>query len=499
MTKDPDSGCPARTRLAQAVEGGKPAGHSHRLHRLRGGFCGRGYCQQCQLPDGALACEADAGTDSALRRDLLRPLGFFGQRMEPWFYETRFLRPRFARQLMLEVLRRLSAAGPLPKEPASIVVSSRELETDLLVVGGGPAGIAAAAAAARRVPTLLLTRTVAGGSLPLDERTRARVADDLAACRSAGASIVEGTLCIGRYGAEERFVAVSRDGPLAIRASRCVIATGAYDRPLLLPGADLPGVVGLRGFQVLASQGAFRRRAIGAVGGVEELRRVRATAEAFDLRVAWTVGPDDAGGDGATAAQPVRKIAGRRRVRGIDLADGRSLASDVVVIATTQPTYELQIHLGATPRFEGTPPVIRAGTPAGFPSLVVGEAAGWSNPDGAGERAAAATTAWLDGMPPNTYASSASHGVKTVPSPHAVVCVCEDVHRLHLDRAIDEGFGDVELVKRRSGASTGACQGKLCLALIAESFMQRGLTPSLPAVRPPIRPVWIASLGGGDP
>ena len=72
------------------------------------------------------------------------------------------------------------------------------------------------------------------------------------------------------------------------------------------------------------------------------------------------------------------------------------------------------------------------------------------------------------------------------------------MRRHHVDRAIAEGFDDMELVKRRSGATTGACQGKLCLALLAEAFTARGLAPGLPTVRPPIRPVSVASLGGGE-
>ena len=66
--------------------------------------------------------------------------------MEPWFYERRFLRPRFARQPILEVLRRLSAAHTLGDRTTWDTTEPRSLETDVLVVGGGPAGLAAAAA-----------------------------------------------------------------------------------------------------------------------------------------------------------------------------------------------------------------------------------------------------------------------------------------------------------------------------------------------------------------
>ncbi|HVF08168.1 MAG TPA: (2Fe-2S)-binding protein, partial [Actinomycetota bacterium] len=237
------------------------------------------------------------------------------------------------------------------------------------------------------------------------------------------------------------------------------------------------------------------------IGGGEEVRRARITAESFGSPLAWSLGDESP----ADAQATVRKIEGRRRVRGVRLGDGRLLRADIVVMAMTQPTYELQIHLGGVARYQGSPPVIRVDTPRGFPCLVVGEAAGWSRVDGAGARAAAATEVWLPGGDPNIDAaidadvrSAPASGPRIDASPAAVVCVCEDVRRRHVDRSIDAGFDDMDLVKRRAGATTGACQGKLCLALLAETFTARGLTPSLPTVRPPIRPVAIASLGGGE-
>ncbi|HVF07088.1 MAG TPA: FAD-dependent oxidoreductase, partial [Actinomycetota bacterium] len=220
----------------------------------------------------------------------MRPLGFAGERMEPWFYETRFLRPGFARQWMLTVLRRLSSAPPLPSSPAPVAGPVRELRTDVLVVGGGPTGVAAAAAAARTTSTIVVTRSAAGGSLPHDAATRRRAADDLSACVDAGVTVIEQAVCIGRYDEEDRFVVVSAEGPVVIHASRCVIATGAYDRPLLVEGADLPGVMGLRAFQLLAAEGAVGNRRIGVIGGSEEVRRAGATAESFGSPLAWCLG-----------------------------------------------------------------------------------------------------------------------------------------------------------------------------------------------------------------
>jgi sarcosine oxidase subunit alpha len=455
-------------------------------------------------PGGTLACETPASGDRnrGTSIDLLRPLGRLGERMEPWFYETRFLRPRLVRQPALEVLRRLSAAPRLPSTAATVAGTPRERAVDVLVIGGGPSGVAAASVVASRSGTLaVVTRRRLGGSLPLEPEVAARVAGDVQAVRSSDATVLEDAMCLGWYG-DEGFACMVPDGPVMILAPRVVVATGAYDRSLLLPGVDLPGVVGLRAFQLLAAQGAMRGAGIGVIGTGEELRRAVATASRFGSTVRWVAGagPLAEERDGIPIHHgAVAGITGRGRARGVALDDGTELAADVVVLATTQPTYELPLQLGASATVSGTPPVILPTGPTAIPVLSVGEAAGWLDPRGTPDRSARATERWLAGDPPPETDPLPDGPVISSPSEHAVVCVCEDVRQRDVDRAIDEGFDDVELVKRRSGATTGACQGKLCMPLLAESFAARGLPPSITTVRPPLRPVPIALIGGRLP
>jgi sarcosine oxidase subunit alpha len=490
------------TRLAEVVASNGAIGRSHRLHRPRGGFCARGYCQQCPLEVGGLACETPAGLGVPRRGlDPIRPLGWFGERMPPWFYETRFLRPRAARQPTLELLRRLSAAYRLPVQPALAAPPGREIAADVVVVGGGPAGVAAAVAAgATRTSVLIMTRGPLGGSLPLERDVADRLARDIDALEESDATILERTMCLGRYGEDEGLVAFSAaDGPAVIRAERLIVASGAYDRSILVVGADLPGVVGLRGFQLLAAQGAFGGKSIGVVGTGAELRRAVATASAFDLTLEWIAG---ARSDADVPAEvnvhrtAVRAIRGRHRARGVTLLDGTTLDANIVVLATTQPTFELQIQLGAEPSFVGTPPIIRPTGPTTSPVLTVGEAAGWLDPPSTAIRATEAVKAWLSGGDPTSTDPVAPGPLIAPPTGDAVVCVCEDVRQRDIERAIADGFDDVELVKRRSGATTGACQGKLCMPLLAEAFAAHGLPPAITTVRPPIRPIRIADLGG---
>jgi NAD(P)H-nitrite reductase large subunit len=132
-----------------------------------------------------------------------------------------------------------------------------------------------------------------------------------------------------------------------------------------------------------------------------------------------------------------------------------------------------------------------------MPMLVVGEAAGRIDPATAQVEAAAAAAAWLDGADAESPQPSEARSLRGSGASEALVCACEDVRVQDLDRAIAEGFGHVELIKRRSGAGTGACQGKLCFGLIGEVLASRGVAAAFPTVRPPIRPVAVAALGGG--
>src|SRR5204863_7942889 len=84
------------------------------------------------------------------------------------------------------------------------------------------------------------------------------------------------------------------------------------------------------------------------------------------------------------------------------------------------------------------------------------------------------------------------------PSPLAFVCLCEDVRRRDVETAIADGFADVELLKRRTGAGTGPCQGKLCHAELMACLARAGRPLALPTVRPLLRPVRLDALAGAD-
>lgn len=79
---------------------------------------------------------------------------------------------------------------------------------------------------------------------------------------------------------------------------------------------------------------------------------------------------------------------------------------------------------------------------------------------------------------------------------NSIICRCEDVSLEEVERVIDEGYTNLEEIKRLLRCGMGPCQGRTCLILIARTLSRKTGRPisqmQFPTVRPPIRPVSIA-------
>ena len=139
------------------------------------------------------------------------------------------------------------------------------VETDIVVIGAGPAGLTAALVAAKggaRV-TVLDEYPEPGGQfykqLPSEFKVpdRTRLDRDftkgdalLAEVKAAGVMLSPETLVWGSF--EAGTLAVLRRGEAGtVRAAKIIVASGAYERPGVFPGWDLPGVMTPGGAQTL--------------------------------------------------------------------------------------------------------------------------------------------------------------------------------------------------------------------------------------------------------
>ncbi len=144
-------------------------------------------------------------------------------------------------------------------------------QADLLVVGAGPAGLAAATEAARHGARVVVVdeSPEPGGALRLqlhedvrqNDRPTWRVglaeARKLAAdAATAGVRLITGTSVWGAFPGWEAYLTPVDPGfpgnpPDLVRASAMLIATGAAQHPLGLPGWTLPGVLSAGAAQIL--------------------------------------------------------------------------------------------------------------------------------------------------------------------------------------------------------------------------------------------------------
>lgn len=183
----------------------------------RGIFCGMGVCQDCLVTvDGTpnqRACMTPVQDGMAVTRQTAFPE--FGEASEP------------------------AAQNPI------------QLVPDVLVVGGGAGGLSAAISAARAGASVVLLdeRKVAGGQY-YKQAANDTILDDqqadgarlVAMAQESGAKIIAG---VELWGAFDDLLFLGQHGgaPVIARPKTAIIATGAYERPVTVPGWTLPGVM----------------------------------------------------------------------------------------------------------------------------------------------------------------------------------------------------------------------------------------------------------------
>lgn len=84
-----------------------------------------------------------------------------------------------------------------------------------------------------------------------------------------------------------------------------------------------------------------------------------------------------------------------------------------------------------------------------------------------------------------------------------IVCFCLDVSEDDIIDSIEEGYKDIETLKRYTACTMGPCQGKLCMMNFIKLFLKHTGEPlarmNVPTVRTPIHPVPLGALAAEDP
>ncbi|MGH7086874.1 MAG: FAD-dependent oxidoreductase, partial [Acetobacteraceae bacterium] len=162
----------------------------------------------------------------------------------------------------------MEVSGAFPTQPAAlapvpVAAEPAEERPDILVIGAGAAGLSAAIAAreAGAAVVVLDERDKPGGQyfkpLAASHATRApdaqfRQGDALReAAARAGVVVASGGLAWGAFAPDE-IAALAGDRAVVFRPRRLILAPGAHERPVALPGWTLPGVLTTGALQTLA-------------------------------------------------------------------------------------------------------------------------------------------------------------------------------------------------------------------------------------------------------
>ena len=529
---------------------------SFKYHRPRGLLCVAGSCANCLMTvDGVpnvRVCTEPVRSGLSVRgqnawpsveRDALSALDKLGALMPVGFYYKTFHSPKLLWTMAQPLIRRVAGLGRLDTgSPPVERYTHRTVHADVAVVGGGPSGLSAALAAAEAGAGVTLVDDQPGLGGHLRWSTRAyeglpgvpdgpgfEIGARLAASvrREPRIDVLSAATAFGLY--QDNLLGILAERELVkLRAKRVVVAAGAHDAPLVFERNDLPGV--------MLTDAALRL--VNLYGVSPGATAVVATSDdsgyyaAFDLlrsgtRIAALVDSRPHFPYGMEAAEALRSVGTLiLPSHTVVLAEGRRRVVEAIVarVESGRPT-------GEERRFDCDLVCMSAGAlPAGALLQMGGAEMGWDGATGRMAPSELPKDVYAAGRVTGTHelsdslrqgreagAAAAGGGPNRLPSvsrdgtqaasvaPPALghrrfVCICEDITESDVAQAVDEGFDDVQTLKRYSTVTMGPCQGKMCHRALVESAARRTGRPTgeigATTARPPVRPVPLGALAG---
>lgn len=443
----------------------------------------------------------------SLDRDFYSVLGFFSRFLPVGFYYKTFFRPIGSWRYFEKPIRAMAGLGHLEPKAHHKFYDKEYLFADVVVVGAGPAGLEAAIASAETgAETLLIDEwPEVGGSLlygrgGVNSGAQSSVRTKLLAKAQSLPSlrILTGTTVSGLF-SDNWLAAISAKRLYKIRSKETVLATGAFDQPLVFPDNDRPGVMFVDAAQRLMRLYGVKpgKRAVvvtsnhfGYEAALDLLEAGVEVAAVVDLNATFEGQLPESVVAAAVRAKGIRVITdstvtgtrGSHKLEGVAVSairrDGETEAvqewfgCDLLLMSVGYtPALNLACHAGAKAVYDPTIKMHRAANlPRGL--ALAGSANGvWSvaavreNGRSAGQAAAAKALGTPYGVLPETkdpLASTITHSYPIFASKGGkdFIDFDEDLQTKDIVNTVKDGYDDIQLVKRYSTEGFGPSQGR---------------------------------------
>ena len=500
------------------ANGVRVLGRSFKYHRPRGIYSLANHDANALVSVGSrtnlradcLPLEANlqasaVNTLGSVSRDHLAIMDRFSRFLPVGFYYKAFHTPRRLFPFYENQMRKVAGLGRIDPQYREAATAKQYDFCDLLIVGAGPAGLSAAVDAGERGLRVILVdeNPHPGGSFTWQWR---RHAEALERCEQLlnrvhaldNIDLRVGTLAAGCY--SDRWVALfDQQRMTKLRAAAVLVASGCFEQPAVFQNNDAPGIMLGSAAQRLVHRYAVQPFSQGVIlGANRDAYRLASdlTTHGIDVTAICDLRPEGESSPAGTRVQelgiPIYRgytiYQAETRRRGTQLTGviacpldrqgdtqpqaGLSLPCDGVAVSVGwAPDAGLLYQAGARFQYQSAVEQFVPHTlpPGLFAAGRVNGIFSWADQCIDGQRAARAAAIHL-GHPDITeiptlthQGTPPSHPYPIFPHPekHNFVDFDEDIHLADFKNAHQEGYDNIELVKRFTTVGMGPSQGKL--------------------------------------